>query len=203
MPHDQAPGRPDGPPPSEQRNSWLSRRRVLTALGVIGGLCILLGVIIAIAGGTDHAAPVATASHAAAEPKVTPLSPLSSATGSSSSGVSSSPASSLPGKGSEAAPTLAAVPHTIATYSGSGIETTPEFTTTATWQLAYSFNCSQFGGPARAEVVEEGGSHPGKVLLNESTLRAEGRTRIYGDPGSHYLKINSPCSWVVKVVDQP
>jgi hypothetical protein len=215
MSDDHAPGRPDGPPPTEPRNSWPSRRRVLTALGVIGSLCVLLGIILAVTGGGHRAAPVATASHAAAESAVTPVSPAVSSSSAShaaaepavtplsSAASSSSSASSSSIKGSGAAPSLAAVPHTVATFSGSGVETTPTFTTTATWKLAYSFNCSHFGGPARAEVIEKGGSQSGRVLLNESTLRAEGSTRVHGDPGLHYLRINSPCSWIVKVVDQP
>jgi len=76
------------------------------------------------------------------------------------------------------------------------------FTTTAAWQLLYSFNCSEFGAPARAEVAEGDRVRPGKVLVNTRTLRTEGSIRVNGDAGSHYLQVNSPCSWVVKVVDR-
>jgi hypothetical protein len=100
-----------------------------------------------------------------------------------------------------AAASLPVIPHTVATYSGSGSQSTPVFTTTAGWQLVYSFNCSEFGTPARAEVVEGDRVRPGRVLVNIRTLRADGRTRVTGDAGSHHLLVDSPCSWVVKVVD--
>jgi predicted CxxxxCH...CXXCH cytochrome family protein len=33
----------------------------------------------------------------------------------------------------------------VVTFHGSGIQTTPSFTVTATWQLAYALDCSSFG----------------------------------------------------------
>ena len=209
---------------SGQRNPGPRRRRTLTTLGILGGLCVLVGIILAATGGghqststattprsqeatstataprSQEATSTATAPHPRVEPTVTSSSPAREP---SSSPASSPPAGSSPVRRPGAAASLPVIPRTVATYSGSGNQTTPVFTTTATWQLVYSFNCSEFGTPARAEVVEGDGVRPGKVLVNTRTFRAEGSTHVNGDAGSHYLQVNSPCSWAVKVVDQP
>jgi hypothetical protein len=176
-----------------------ARHKILPAIAVVGGLSLLAGVVFAVMGGRHHAAPGAVASRPAAEPAFTPL-----AAGPSSAPRSARTASSpAPGatRAAGQAAQLAVVPHTVTTYTGSGIETTPSFTTTASWQLGYSFNCTQFGAPARAEITEGPGADT--ILVNEKTLTAKGRVQVSGQAGSHYLKVNTACSWTVKVVDQP
>lgn len=211
MSHSQFPGQPgnqaNGPLPPQPRASWPRRHKLVTALAVIGSLSVLIGVVVAVSGGGQRAAAPDAASRVAAEPTVTPLSPAigSSAAARSSDGAGSASAPRPSGaatRSSGAAAKLVVVPNTVATYSGSGIETTPTFTTTATWQLAFSFNCSEFGEPAKVQVDEDGGSDSGRVLLSKSTLKTAGSTRVYDDTGSHYLKVDSPCSWIVKVVDE-
>lgn len=200
MSHNQTRGRPSGLHRSEQPNLGLRRRRALTTLGILGGLCAMVGIVFAVAGGGHPATSATTSPRPHVEPTVMPTSP---ARGPSSSPASSPPAGSLSAKRPGAAASLPVILHTVATYSGSGNQTTPAFTTTSGWQLVYSFNCSEFGTPARAEVVEGDRVRLGKVLVNTKTLRADGRTRVTGDAGSHYLLVNSACSWVVKVVDLP
>jgi hypothetical protein len=218
MSHSQSPGQPgnqaSGPVPPQPRESWLRRHKFVTAFGVVGSLSIIIGVVVAVTGGGQGAAaPSAALSSPAAEPTVTPLSPAlgSSATARSSGAASASAnrssasanrSSASANRSPGAAAKLAVAPNTVTTYSGSGIETTPKFTTTATWQLAYSFNCSEFGQPTEVQVEEDGGSDLNRALLNEKTLKTEGSTPVHDDAGSHYLKVNTACSWSVKVVDE-
>ena len=179
-----------------------SRRNTISGSRLIrrSWAAALVAVVAVLVAGCGHqVAPAATASRVPAEPTVTRVPPAGEP---SLSSRSSPPTRSSPVLRSGAAASLAVVPHTVTTYSGSGNQNTPSFTTTSAWQLAYSFNCSEFGGPTRVEVVEGEDAHSGKLLVSTRTLKAEGSTRIDGNPGSHYLEINSPCSWVVKVVDQ-
>ena len=107
---------------------------------------------------------------------------------------------------SSAAPSTAhsspAAKPAVATFTGSGTRTTRRFTVTATWQLAYSFNCLA-GRPGKFQVFEDGGSHLKGVMVNDRSASFDASTRVHGDGGSHYLKINSECTWEVKVFDEP
>jgi hypothetical protein len=91
---------------------------------------------------------------------------------------------------------------TVATFSGSGIENTPKFTVTDTWKLDYSFDCSGFGGSGNFIVNEDGGSDFSGASVNGLGLGKSGSTFAYGDAGTHYLQVNSECSWSVKVIDE-
>jgi hypothetical protein len=91
---------------------------------------------------------------------------------------------------------------TVATYSGSGIDNTPKFTVTATWKLDYSFDCSSFGSPGNFQVYEDGGNDLGGLSVNDLAMSKTGSTYAYDDGGTHYLEINSECSWTVKIIDE-
>lgn len=110
------------------------------------------------------------------------------------------------GATSSAAPSTAhsspAAKPAVATFTGSGTRTTRRFTVTATWQLAYSFNCSA-ERPGKFQVFEDGGSHLNRVMVNDLSTSFDASTQAHDDGGSHYLKINSKCTWEVKVVDEP
>ncbi len=93
-------------------------------------------------------------------------------------------------------------PVAIATFSGSGIENTPAFTTPASWQLSWSYSCASFGSEGNFQVYEYGtdGSLT-SVLVNElGTGRGPVATWQYSDGGSHYLQINSECNWSLTVL---
>lgn len=106
------------------------------------------------------------------------------------------PASSAP-----ASPSLAG--HVVATFSGSGIENTATFTVTATWKLDYSFDCTNFGYQGNFQVYEYGGSSGlSSVMVNDLATGKTASTYAYGDAGTHYLEINSECSWTVKITDE-
>jgi hypothetical protein len=106
--------------------------------------------------------------------------------------------SSAPAPPSSSPPSLAG--KTVATFSGSGIENTPKFTVTDTWKLSYSFDCSTFGYKGNFQVYEDGGFSG--VTVNDLATSKSGSTYAYGDAGTHYLEVNSECSWSVKVIDE-
>ena len=147
---------------------------MLTALGAVAGVFLVTLVIGAAAG--RGSAPQSTAS-----------APLGTAAASPAA------ASSAP----------AAKPHTVATFTGSGIQNTPRFTVTSTWKLAYSFDCSAFGGTGNFIVSEDGDSDFGGVTVDELGAGKRSSTWAYNDAGTHYLAVNSECSWTVKVIDEP
>jgi hypothetical protein len=119
---------------------------------------------------------------------VTIFPPVTPAPAESSAAPSSSPPS-LAGK-------------TVATFSGSGIENTAKFTVTDTWKLSYSFDCSSFGTTGNFIVSEDGGGDLSGASVNELGPGKSGSTYAYGDAGTHYLEINSECSWNVRVIDE-
>jgi hypothetical protein len=90
------------------------------------------------------------------------------------------------------------VPHTVAVFSGSGIENTPRFTVPATWKLAWQYNCASFGQAGNFQVYEDGTS--GRVNVNELGKGGHGATFGYSDAGSHYLEVNSECRWRLKII---
>jgi hypothetical protein len=95
-----------------------------------------------------------------------------------------------------AAPAAPPAPAVIYEKSGSGITTTPNFTTPAEWQIQWSYDCSKFGTTGNFIVMSE------DFQANVNQLGAGGTdaTYVHGDPGTHSLQINSECSWTVKVV---
>jgi hypothetical protein len=180
MLHGQRPYPPNGqqspnqPRHRRSRKLWPRRHKVLTTLGVVTGFLLIL-VIASVAASAGHrsASPAAAAS--------TPVSPSAQ----------SSPA---------ARPAAA---HTIATFTGSGIKKTPSFTVTVTWELDYSFHCANHGIPGNFIVHEDGGSDPNGLSVNDPSAGHSSSTWAYDDPGTHYLAINSGCTWKVKIVDEP
>jgi hypothetical protein len=106
-----------------------------------------------------------------------------------------------PAAASSSPAAAAATARTVATFSGSGIESTPKFTVTSTWKLDYSFSCTAFGQSGNFQVYEDGGFSG--VSVNDLSMGQSGSTWGYDDAGMHYLEINSECAWNVKVVDEP
>ncbi|MGH3291143.1 MAG: helix-turn-helix domain-containing protein [Trebonia sp.] len=103
-----------------------------------------------------------------------------------------------PAAPSSSPPSLAG--KTIATFSGSGIENTPKFTVPDTWKLDYSFDCSNFGYKGNFQVYEDGGFSG--LTVSDLAMSKSGSTYAYDDAGTHYLEINSECSWQVQVIDE-
>ena len=172
----QPPQQPYGPPPPRRRKSWAARHKVLTAFLALGGLVSVIGI-----------------AAAAASPSP-PSSPSAAATG-------QAPASPAASAAPKAKATTAAA-RTIATFSGSGIENTPKFTVGATWKLKWTYDCASFGSSGNFIALEDGGSDFSGVAVNELGTGKSGSTMAYGDAGTHYLAVNSECSWTVRVVDE-
>lgn len=95
----------------------------------------------------------------------------------------------------------AAAARTVATFTGSGTQSTAPFTVTANWAVAYSFDCSDFGYKGNFIIMEDG-SFTGAMDVNVLALKKSGSSYAYGDAGTHYLKMTTECSWTVKVVDE-
>jgi hypothetical protein len=147
-------------------------------LTVLGGLValIIIGSIASAAAGGNQAAP--------SIPAAAESSPTAAASTSAS------------------ATAAAATARTVATFSGSGQENTPRFTVTDTWKLVYSFNCSSFGSSGNFQVYEDGGNDF-SLSVNDLAMSKSSSTWAYNDGGTHYLEINSECSWKLKIVDEP
>lgn len=138
---------------------------------------------------TADAAQIASDCAAVGIPVSPPSAPSASPSTSASTAAPSTSAPSLAGK-------------MVATFSGSGIENTPQFTVTGTWKLSYSFDCSSFGYKGNFQVYEYSGSSLENVLVNDLAMSKSASTYAYGDAGAHHLEINSECSWSVKVIDE-
>ena len=164
---------PPQPPP---RKPWIARHKVLSGLIAFG--CLIVLIIVANSGGSSSSSGAANTATQAAAP--------------SSAAATTAPPSASPSKPPAA--------HTVATYSGSGIENTPQFSVTATWKLDYSFDCSDFGYKGNFIVMEDGSF--GAMSVNGLAISKSGSSYAYNDAGTHYLEINSECSWTVKIIDE-
>ena len=173
-PYGAAPGHAAQQQPAGNRSRRRSPHRVRNTFAVIGGL-VVAGIII-------------------------------SAVSAGSKGTGSSPgstvAASAPAPASSAAAAKPAKARTVVTFSGSGQESTPKFTVTSTWKLDYSFNCATFGQAGNFAVLEDGGSDLSGVTVNVLATSKTASSWAYGDAGSHYLEIDSECSWTVTVIDE-
>ncbi len=90
-------------------------------------------------------------------------------------------------------------PGVLATFSGTGIENTGRFTVGGTWKLDWRYDCSAFGSSGNF-IVNEDASPAGAVQVNELGHEGHGATFGYSDAGTHFLSVDSECSWSVKVV---
>jgi hypothetical protein len=160
-------------PPRRRRRHRTARAFAISSAGL---LVAVIAIIAATGGGKGNAAA--------------PTSATSSAPAVAASSVTAS----------TQAPARA---HTVATITGSGIQNTPKFTVTATWKLVYSFSCASFGQAGNFIVDEDGGNDFNGVSVNDLAMSRSGSTWAYGDAGTHYLAVNSECSWKVAIVDEP
>jgi hypothetical protein len=95
----------------------------------------------------------------------------------------------------------AAVAKMVATFSGTGVQATPPFTVSSTWRLDYSFDCSSFGYAGNFIIMEDGGL-AGAMDVNALAMSKAGSSYAYSDAGQHYIKVDSECSWTLKVIDE-
>ena len=84
--------------------------------------------------------------------------------------------------------------------SSSGIKKTQAFTTTGNWEVAYTFDCTNFGykGNFQIDVFNTDGSDNIDDGANDLAMKG-GSTDHFSDPGEHYLSIHSECNWHITV----
>lgn len=99
----------------------------------------------------------------------------------------------------QSSPPASATMQTVATFTGSGDNTTAKFAVSGTWELGYTFDCSGFGDEGNFQVYEDGS----KVMVNDLAESKNATTYAYDDAGTHYLQVNSECDWTVTVASQP
>lgn len=98
-----------------------------------------------------------------------------------------------------AAPTIAAAPQTLLELSGSGSKTTQKFTAAGDWDLAWTYNCANFGGSGNFQVFITA-DDPSTLVTPVNQLGASGSSvEHYHDAGTFYFEVNSECNWTVKV----
>ncbi|MGH3206859.1 MAG: hypothetical protein ACRDNO_03780, partial [Trebonia sp.] len=149
-----------------------SRKGIGLGCGGLGALVVLIVILAA-----PHSSPPSSSSSSPAVGQSQAAAPASSA------------------------PAVAAV-KTVATFSGSGIKNTPRFTVSSTWKLAYTYDCSAMDGTGNFIVDEDGGADLNGATVDELGAGGSSSTMVYGDAGTHYLQVNSECSWTVKVIDE-
>src|SRR6266436_9167424 len=93
-------------------------------------------------------------------------------------------------------------PKELFSQSGNGTSQTSAFTTTASWRLVYTYDCSSLGtqGNFAVDINNTNGSDSSDTGVNELGMNELGKSggntsHYYNDSGSHYLKIISECKW--------
>jgi len=89
---------------------------------------------------------------------------------------------------------------TIMTFKGNGIKNSPKFKTGDDWVIDYTYDCSSFGSKGNFQVMYYTDGELDNIAVNELAKKGSDSAPVYGDSGTHYLSINSECSWTVKVV---
>lgn len=87
---------------------------------------------------------------------------------------------------------------TLATFAGSGVKNTPDFTVPNEWVLKWTYDCGNFGSPGNFQVFEyRGDGSLADLAVNELGKAGKGVTNEHVDAGVRYFKINSECAWTV------
>jgi len=97
------------------------------------------------------------------------------------------------------APTAKSTPLVALKLSGSGGKTTKTFTTSAEWTIKYSFDCKNFGQAGNFQIMSYTSGDLTGLPVNELAKKGSSTTYQHGDPGRHYLEVNSECSWHLEV----
>lgn len=149
-------------------------------LGAVGGLIAVI-IIGAVASGGKSAGTPAAAVTTAATP---------------STHAAAAPAATA-AQTAQAAP----VEKVVLQLTGSSSKTTQSFTTGNDWSIKYSFDCSSFGDSGNFQVYVYTDDDLSDVPVNALAAKGSDTTYEHGSAGSHYLEMNSECSWTVTVTD--
>lgn len=143
-------------------------------IGAAGAAVFAIGVVAAV---TTHPTPHATTSISAPGPV----------------------ASTRPGAPPTTAPTTAPAAATVLHATGNGIKTTPAFTTTDQWTIAYTYDCSNFGDQGNLQIFVD---YPGGDIAANALGRQGHDSTTETGVGTHTLTVNSECVWTVTVTNQ-
>ncbi|KQC39003.1 hypothetical protein [Frankia sp. ACN1ag] len=99
------------------------------------------------------------------------------------------------------APATTAAPAALLQKTGTGINTTEQFTTKGPWTLDWSYDCSKFGTDGNFIVTVEKDS--GDKLTTDAGVNQLGPkgtgTEHFYDKATFHLSVNSECAWTVAV----
>jgi hypothetical protein len=155
--------------------------RLFIVAGAWGaGLCLIIGSVALVAGaaGPDRAAHVAA-----------------------TAGNDHPGKGQLPGRGASSAPADRRV---LATFSGTGNQTTSDFTVAAhsRWELQWSYRCAA-RSPLGHLVIREGNAGGNGVSVDAAGATGHGSAWTYSDVSAHYLVVITNCGWTVQLIGRP
>ena len=94
-------------------------------------------------------------------------------------------------------------PQTVMSLSGSGSKSTQIFTVGNSWQMNWSYDCSNFGDQGNFQVFIY--TSDGSMSFDNAPVNEEGMSgsdiEYYHTGGSYYIEVNSECNWKVTVQD--
>ncbi len=77
---------------------------------------------------------------------------------------------------------------------------TPQFTESGNWQMAWSYNCSNFGSSGNFAVTVNQPSNSTVIDIGPNELGMSGSgTDSYTDTGTFSLSVSSECNWSISV----
>jgi hypothetical protein len=89
-------------------------------------------------------------------------------------------------------------PHVVLDVQGSGTKTTSKFSVGDDWDLAWTYDCSNFGTSGNFIV-----SIDGDINMNQGVNQLGGSghdVEHFHEGGTFYLTINSECDWHVRAI---
>ena len=89
-------------------------------------------------------------------------------------------------------------PQTLLDVSGDGIKSTRSFSAGGDWDLAYSFDCSEFGQSGNFAVTVYKDGQMADMAANQLSMSGNDVSHMHLS-GTIYLEVNSECRWHLKV----
>lgn len=87
----------------------------------------------------------------------------------------------------------------LLTQSGDGMGQTKQFTTQSVWNVTYTYDCGGDKGNFAVISYDPTGAEEG-VIVNQLQASGQASAIVNADPGTHYLSINSECTWTITVI---
>jgi hypothetical protein len=88
--------------------------------------------------------------------------------------------------------------------SGTGTQTTKEFTAAGPWSIAWSFDCGTDSGGSFFLDVFNASDHTPDFKNRGVDVEGEqhdSATSHFANPGTFYLQITSTCAWSIRVFE--